>query len=202
MGGGGPNQKCGYNSFVVLGDRSKFIDQQTLKLQVGMRRTGARRALDTFVYHLRHMCIQKRHTPNFFSPLVNFTPQTSQTQERPEDVPTGELPRTLLMVADRHLVGRVTPGTRVRVTGIYCTHRSKVGATGMGRGGWVVECASFGVGSWGGGWFPAATDTFTNRPLIDPDTINITPSIPPPPNPPRPWTRPAPPRPSACSSPT
>jgi len=78
MGGGGPNQKCGYNSFVVLGDRSKFIDQQTLKLQ-----------------------------------------------ERPEDVPTGELPRTLLMVADRHLVGRVTPGTRVRVTGVYCTHRSK-----------------------------------------------------------------------------
>lgn len=43
-------------------------------------------------------------------------------------MPTGELPRTLLMVADRHLVGRVTPGTRVRVTGIYCTHRTKVGA--------------------------------------------------------------------------
>ncbi|KIZ00585.1 putative DNA replication licensing factor MCM5 [Monoraphidium neglectum] len=77
-GGGGPNGKCAYNSFVVLGDRSKFVDQQTLKLQ-----------------------------------------------ERPEDVPTGELPRTLLMVADRHLVGRVSPGTRVRVTGIYCTHRSQ-----------------------------------------------------------------------------
>ena len=77
-GAGGPNQRCSYNSFVVLGDRSRFVDQQTLKLQ-----------------------------------------------ERPEDVPTGELPRTLLMVADRHLVGRVSPGTRVRVTGIYCTHRSK-----------------------------------------------------------------------------
>jgi DNA replication licensing factor MCM5 len=44
-------------------------------------------------------------------------------QERPEDIPTGELPRTLLMVVDRHLVGRVTPGSRLVVTGIYCTHR-------------------------------------------------------------------------------
>jgi hypothetical protein len=44
-------------------------------------------------------------------------------QERPEDIPTGELPRTLLMVTDRHLVGRITPGSRLVVTGIYCTHR-------------------------------------------------------------------------------
>lgn len=41
------------------------------------------------------------------------------TQERPEDVPTGELPRAMTLVADRHLVGRVSPGTRVTVTGIY-----------------------------------------------------------------------------------
>lgn len=47
------------------------------------------------------------------------------SQERPEDIPTGELPRTLLMVAERHLVDRVSPGTRVLVTGIYCTFRSK-----------------------------------------------------------------------------
>jgi MCM OB domain len=40
-------------------------------------------------------------------------------QERPEDVPTGELPRAVTLVADRHLVGRVAPGTRVTVTGIY-----------------------------------------------------------------------------------
>ncbi len=40
-------------------------------------------------------------------------------QERPEDVPTGELPRAMTLVADRHLVGRVAPGTRVTVTGIY-----------------------------------------------------------------------------------
>lgn len=44
-------------------------------------------------------------------------------QERPEDIPTGELPRTLMMVADRQLTGRVTPGSRVSVTAIYCTFR-------------------------------------------------------------------------------
>eukprot|EP00878_Enallax_costatus_P039247 GHUV01044817.1.p1 GENE.GHUV01044817.1~~GHUV01044817.1.p1 ORF type:complete len:595 (+),score=224.38 GHUV01044817.1:62-1846(+) len=68
---------CPQNSWVVLGERSSYVDQQTLKLQ-----------------------------------------------ERPEDIPTGELPRTLLMVVDRHLVGRVTPGSRLVITGIYCTHRS------------------------------------------------------------------------------
>jgi DNA replication licensing factor MCM5 len=86
-----PNERCSYGSFVVLGDRSEYVDQQTLKLQ-----------------------------------------------ERPEDVPTGELPRTLLCVADRLLVGRVTPGTRVLVTGIYCTHRpqamNRAAAGGGGSG--------------------------------------------------------------------
>lgn len=31
----------------------------------------------------------------------------------------GELPRAVTLVADRHLVGRVAPGTRVTITGIY-----------------------------------------------------------------------------------
>lgn len=30
------NQPCPLNSWVVLGERSKYADQQTLKLQVGM----------------------------------------------------------------------------------------------------------------------------------------------------------------------
>jgi len=36
----------------------------------------------------------------------------------PEDVPTGEVPRHLLVAADRALVGRAVPGTRVIITGI------------------------------------------------------------------------------------
>jgi DNA replication licensing factor MCM5 len=44
--------------------------------------------------------------------------QTLRLQECPEVVPTGELPRAIMLAADRHLVDRVTPGTRVSVIGI------------------------------------------------------------------------------------
>lgn len=37
---GNPNAKCAYNSYVVLGDRSRFIDQQTLKLQASCGAAG------------------------------------------------------------------------------------------------------------------------------------------------------------------
>ncbi|KAG2449154.1 hypothetical protein HYH02_005901 [Chlamydomonas schloesseri] len=51
--------------------------------------------------------------------------QTLKLQEKPEDVPTGELPRTVMLVADRQNCGVVTPGTRVTITGIYSTFRGK-----------------------------------------------------------------------------
>ncbi|GFH31188.1 DNA helicase, partial [Haematococcus lacustris] len=70
--------KCEAQPFQVLSDRSKYVDQQTLKLQ-----------------------------------------------EKPEDVPTGEMPRTVSLVVDRHLVGRITPGTRINVVGIYSAFKAK-----------------------------------------------------------------------------
>ncbi len=42
-------------------------------------------------------------------------------QERPEDVPTGELPRSMQLVVDRAMVGTIAPGTRVTAVGIYST---------------------------------------------------------------------------------
>ncbi|GLE07277.1 hypothetical protein PINS_up017407 [Pythium insidiosum] len=44
--------------------------------------------------------------------------QTLKLQENPEVVPTGEMPRNLALVADRHLVDRASPGTRVSIVGI------------------------------------------------------------------------------------
>ncbi|KAK1940791.1 DNA replication licensing factor MCM5 [Phytophthora citrophthora] len=44
--------------------------------------------------------------------------QTLKLQENPEVVPTGEMPRNLALIADRHLVDRASPGTRVSVVGI------------------------------------------------------------------------------------
>ncbi len=44
-------------------------------------------------------------------------------------MPTGEMPRTVQLLADRTLVGRVTPGRRVVVVGVY----SAIKAVGKGE---------------------------------------------------------------------
>lgn len=51
--------------------------------------------------------------------------QTLKLQERPEDVPTGELPRNVTVICDRSLVGTVSPGTRVTVVGVYTIQSGK-----------------------------------------------------------------------------
>ncbi|KAG8467029.1 hypothetical protein KFE25_000345 [Diacronema lutheri] len=51
--------------------------------------------------------------------------QRLKLQEAPETVPTGDMPRTLKLIVDRHLVGKVTPGQRVTVTGVYSVVTSK-----------------------------------------------------------------------------
>lgn len=50
--------------------------------------------------------------------------QTLKLQEAPDMVPVGELPRHMLLSADRYLTGRVVPGSRVIATGIYSTFQS------------------------------------------------------------------------------
>eukprot|EP00123_Amoebidium_parasiticum_P017932 comp24037_c0_seq1/m.43040 comp24037_c0_seq1/g.43040 ORF comp24037_c0_seq1/g.43040 comp24037_c0_seq1/m.43040 type:complete len:725 (-) comp24037_c0_seq1:627-2801(-) len=45
--------------------------------------------------------------------------QVLKLQESPELVPTGELPRHVLLTAERFLAHQVVPGTRVTVVGIY-----------------------------------------------------------------------------------
>ncbi|XP_050214505.1 DNA replication licensing factor MCM5 [Mercurialis annua] len=65
-------EACPIDPWMVVPDKSKYVDQQTLKLQ-----------------------------------------------ENPEDVPTGELPRNMLLSVDRHLVQRIVPGTRLTIIGIY-----------------------------------------------------------------------------------
>ena len=47
--------------------------------------------------------------------------QTLKLQEAPDMVPVGELPRHMLLSVDRNLVGKVVPGSRVIVTGVFST---------------------------------------------------------------------------------
>jgi len=39
-------------------------------------------------------------------------------QEAPELIPTGEMPRTILLTVDRALTDKVTPGNRIKIMGI------------------------------------------------------------------------------------
>jgi DNA replicative helicase MCM subunit Mcm2 (Cdc46/Mcm family) len=127
-------EACGPDVFVVLGERSRYVDQQTLKLQVrwtrrggGGRVPGSGWAEGACVRAAQRACGSGNGSTLRCvwpaSPVLACAAARVAPQERPEDIPTGELPRTLLMVVDRHLVGRVTPGSRLVVTGIYCTHR-------------------------------------------------------------------------------
>lgn len=50
--------------------------------------------------------------------------QVLKLQEAPDMVPVGELPRHMLLSADRYLTGQVVPGSRVIATGIYSTYSS------------------------------------------------------------------------------
>ena len=40
-------------------------------------------------------------------------------QESPEMIPTGEIPRSLSVCVSKYLVDKLSPGTRVTLTGIY-----------------------------------------------------------------------------------
>lgn len=56
--------------------------------------------------------------------------QTLKLQEAPDMVPVGELPRHMLLSADRYLTGQVVPGSRVIATGIYSTFQSAKSKSG------------------------------------------------------------------------
>ncbi|AEO62870.1 29a48c9a-d121-4bb9-ae0e-f9fa8971b74d [Thermothielavioides terrestris] len=73
-----PTEKCPLDPYFVVHEKSKFVDQQIIKLQ-----------------------------------------------EAPDQVPVGELPRHVLISADRYLTNRVVPGSRCTVMGIFSIYQTK-----------------------------------------------------------------------------
>ena len=51
--------------------------------------------------------------------------QVLKLQEAPDQVPVGELPRHILVSADRYLTNRVVPGSRCVVMGVFSIYQSK-----------------------------------------------------------------------------
>ncbi|KAE9975437.1 hypothetical protein EG328_003174 [Venturia inaequalis] len=56
--------------------------------------------------------------------------QILKLQEAPDQVPVGELPRHILISADRYLTNRVVPGSRCTVMGVFSIYQSKGGKSG------------------------------------------------------------------------
>jgi DNA replication licensing factor MCM5 len=81
--------------------------------------------------------------------------QNFKLQEAPEVVPTGEMPRNILLSMDRCLVDRVSPGTRVSVLGICSLFSSGKGTGGKASGASVrqmyLKVVGVSVESSGGG---------------------------------------------------
>ncbi|KAL2108100.1 hypothetical protein VUR80DRAFT_4273 [Thermomyces stellatus] len=63
--------------------------------------------------------------------------QIIKLQEAPDQVPVGELPRHVLISADRYLTNRVVPGSRCTVTGIFSIYQTK-GSKNSATGGAVA----------------------------------------------------------------
>ncbi|KXT15349.1 hypothetical protein AC579_10432 [Pseudocercospora musae] len=58
--------------------------------------------------------------------------QVLKLQEAPDDVPVGELPRHILVSADRYLANRVVPGTRCVVMGVFSIYASQKNSKNSG----------------------------------------------------------------------
>ncbi|KAF7554222.1 hypothetical protein G7Z17_g3083 [Cylindrodendrum hubeiense] len=82
-----PSPKCPLDPYFVMHEKSRFVDQQIIKLQ-----------------------------------------------EAPDQVPVGELPRHVLISADRHLTNRVVPGSRCTVMGIFSIYQNKASKNSSGGG--------------------------------------------------------------------
>ncbi|KAI0805851.1 MCM2/3/5 family protein [Xylaria sp. FL0064] len=85
-----PADKCPLDPYFVVHEKSRFVDQQIIKLQ-----------------------------------------------EAPDQVPVGELPRHVLISADRYLTNRVVPGSRCTIMGIFSIYQSK-GSKNSSTGGAVA----------------------------------------------------------------
>ncbi|KAK4621576.1 DNA replication licensing factor mcm5 [Fulvia fulva] len=58
--------------------------------------------------------------------------QVLKLQEAPDDVPVGELPRHILVSADRYLANRVVPGSRCVIMGVFSIYASQKNSKNKG----------------------------------------------------------------------
>ena len=125
--------KCPLDPYVITTDKCTFVDQQTLKLQVRRHSPVAQRCCGRA--RLRPCCVV-----NDDIRLSPYAPNSERAtlQEAPEAVPTGEMPRHLLLAVERSLADRIAPGTRVSVLGVASIFSSAEARGGRGAPGAVA----------------------------------------------------------------
>ena len=55
-------------------------------------------------------------------------------QEAPELIPTGEMPRNILLTCDRYLTDKCTPGNRIKIVGILSITKQQKDKEGKNSG--------------------------------------------------------------------
>lgn len=105
-------RNCGHNNHVtVAGGFSGLTLPRTCSRVKSQGDTMAKCPLDPyFVVHEKSIFVDQ---------------QVIKLQEAPDQVPVGELPRHVLISADRYLTNRVVPGSRCVITGIYSIYQTK-----------------------------------------------------------------------------
>ena len=143
--------QCPIDPYSIMPERCKYVDMQTWKLQVcsaapplaaqaahssARQRSDRTTALRASAPGPR--APRPRPTLRIGLPRCPFrnrpsAPFSAAVQESPEQVPTGEMPRSVMLSVDRHLVDRAIPGHRVTVTGIMSI-MATAGKSGGGSG--------------------------------------------------------------------
>ena len=90
--------------------------------------------------------------------------QTLKLQELPEVVPTGEMPRSMLLAVNRYLVDQVSPGTRVSIVGVSSVINVNKGNNNNVRTPYIrvlgIEILSEGSGRMNSSFTPEEEDEF------------------------------------------
>ncbi|KAL6878889.1 MCM2/3/5 family domain-containing protein [Trichoderma novae-zelandiae] len=124
---------------IVIG--ASVMSSKATELHIQCRNCSHSQALPIFGgftgVTLPRQCVRKRipHDPTPQCPLDPYfvvhekcrfvDQQVIKLQEAPDQVPVGELPRHVLVTADRYLTNRVVPGSRCTVMGIFSIYQNK-----------------------------------------------------------------------------
>ena len=122
---------------IIISAGSIQIKALNVIMKCGSCKTEKRESVEKGLngFYLPAFCDINKNTgdkcaPNSFVVLTDESEyidmQVLKIQESPENLPTGEIPRTYRILCERYLVDKMIPGNRVAITGIYTLMENRV----------------------------------------------------------------------------